>query len=289
MFEKVNPSHPDKVADRIAGAIVDLCYKKDKEPKCACELLIGHGKCYIQIETSVEISKTEISEIVRRLTNNNIEITCDIVPQDAHLSLNQYGSIKCGDNGIFIGCPTTTEQQILIDIVKGIYSSYPYDGKYIIKQSEEGLDESKYDIIMCQSHFRRRDENHLISSLKNTYDIDLVTINPLGEWTGGTNVDSGATNRKLGSDMGDAVTGGGLMGKDLSKMDVTANILCHLKAIEHNCIVKCSCAIGDKTLLFKLSNGEREEISVMSAVQIAHKYIREIGGFEKFAEWGLIR
>ena len=28
MFEKVNPQHPDKVADRIAGAIVDLCYTK---------------------------------------------------------------------------------------------------------------------------------------------------------------------------------------------------------------------------------------------------------------------
>ena len=30
MFEKVNPSHPDKVADRIAGAIVDLCYTKSR-------------------------------------------------------------------------------------------------------------------------------------------------------------------------------------------------------------------------------------------------------------------
>lgn len=26
MIEKVNPAHPDKVADRIAGAIVDLVY-----------------------------------------------------------------------------------------------------------------------------------------------------------------------------------------------------------------------------------------------------------------------
>ena len=26
MFEKVNPMHPDKIADRIAGAIVDLGY-----------------------------------------------------------------------------------------------------------------------------------------------------------------------------------------------------------------------------------------------------------------------
>lgn len=30
MIEKVNPAHPDKVADRIAGAIVDLAYKAQK-------------------------------------------------------------------------------------------------------------------------------------------------------------------------------------------------------------------------------------------------------------------
>ena len=30
MFEKVNPSHPDKVADRIAGSIVDLAYQQEK-------------------------------------------------------------------------------------------------------------------------------------------------------------------------------------------------------------------------------------------------------------------
>ena len=28
MIEKVNPMHPDKISDRIAGAIVDLAYKK---------------------------------------------------------------------------------------------------------------------------------------------------------------------------------------------------------------------------------------------------------------------
>lgn len=43
MFEKVNPSHPDKVADRIAGAIVDLAYKTETDPKVAVEVLIGHG------------------------------------------------------------------------------------------------------------------------------------------------------------------------------------------------------------------------------------------------------
>ena len=33
MFEKVNPSHPDKIADRIAGAIVDLAYEREKNPR----------------------------------------------------------------------------------------------------------------------------------------------------------------------------------------------------------------------------------------------------------------
>lgn len=42
MFEKVNPKHPDKVADRIAGAIVDLAYSQQDDPKIAVEVLIGH-------------------------------------------------------------------------------------------------------------------------------------------------------------------------------------------------------------------------------------------------------
>ncbi len=57
-----------------------------------------------------------------------------------------------------------------------------------------------------------------------------AVINPLGDWTGGSDVDCGAINRKLGSDMGDSVTGGGLHGKDLSKADVSVNIYAFLEA-----------------------------------------------------------
>ena len=42
MIEKVNPSHPDKIADRISGALVDLAYKKQDNPKIAVEILLGH-------------------------------------------------------------------------------------------------------------------------------------------------------------------------------------------------------------------------------------------------------
>ena len=55
MIEKVNPCHPDKLADRIAGAIVDLAYTKNENPKIAVEVLIGHGKCQIISESSETI------------------------------------------------------------------------------------------------------------------------------------------------------------------------------------------------------------------------------------------
>ena len=43
MFEKVNPSQPDKLADRIAGAIVDLAYAIEDNPKIAVVVLLVQG------------------------------------------------------------------------------------------------------------------------------------------------------------------------------------------------------------------------------------------------------
>ena len=106
-----------------------------------------------------------------------------------------------------------------------------------------------------------------------------MKANPLGDWTGGIDSDSGATNRKLGSDMGDSVTGGGLHGKDLSKADVAVNIYCFLKAQELKNDYELYCAIGDDTI-----DGKKYS----EIVEIAREYIERIGGFEKFAEWGLI-
>ena len=56
--------HPDKVADRIAGAIVDVAYSIDENPKIAVEVLIGHGVCHIIAETSVDIEERDVKKIV---------------------------------------------------------------------------------------------------------------------------------------------------------------------------------------------------------------------------------
>lgn len=85
MIEKVNPSHPDKVADRIAGAIVDLAYKKQENPKIAVEVLIGHGYGHVVIETSAPLEKEDVAFIVERMAPG-IRVFIQIVPQDVHLA-----------------------------------------------------------------------------------------------------------------------------------------------------------------------------------------------------------
>lgn len=259
MIEKVNASHPDKVADRISGALVDLAYKIDENPKIAVEVLIGHGVCHIIAETSVKFKKTDVKNIVKRIAGN-VKVDFVQVAQDVHLAYNQAEKVRCGDNGTFKGVPLSNEQKELSKIAREIYAKYPTDGKYI-------LDGEK--LIICQSNAKTED-------LKKMYPQAI--INPLGDWTGGTSVDAGATNRKLGSDMADSVTGGGLCGKDLSKADVSVNIYAFLKAQETGNVVKLCCAIGDDTI----DGRPYEEI-----VEIARNYINSVGGFEKFAEWGL--
>lgn len=263
MIEKVNPSHPDKVADRIAGAIVDLAYAKEENPKIAVEVLIGHGIATIIAESSVEITETPVKKIVKRIAGDNIDVELILVPQDEHLAENQSKEIRCGDNGIFKGVPLTDNEKTLSTIARRLYKCFPYDGKYILTDDK---------LIVCQSNTKNEDIK------KELYCKQEKIINPLGEWTGGTDVDTGATNRKLGSDMAQSVTGGGLHGKDLSKADVSVNIYAFLKAQETGKVVELCCAIGDDTIDGK---------PYSEIVEIAREYIKSIGGFEKFAEWGL--
>lgn len=260
MFEKVNPSHPDKLADRIAGALVDMAYEKEENPRIAVEVLIGHGVCNIVAETSVKLDAEAVSKAVERIAGN-LKVIYSEVPQDSHLSKNQTDRIRCGDNGIFKGTPVTREQKDMSLFARELYEKFPYDGKFI-------SDGSRF--IICQS-------NAKTSELKELYPE--AVINPLGDWTGGTDVDCGATNRKLGSDMADSVTGGGLHGKDLSKADVSINIYAFLLAQHYNAPVYLSCAIGDENI---------GDVPYENIVETARAYIMNIGGFEKFAEWGLV-
>ena len=284
MIEKVNPSHPDKVADRIAGALVDLAYTKDARPKIAVEVLTGHGACHIIAETSVHLEDMEVLSIVNRImfgTTDMEKLAIDYkeVPQDAHLAANQEKEARCGDNGIFKGVPSNWEEEGLSALVREMYRKWPTDGKFI-------YDKDSDVVIACQSNADSSDVERFIHD--SPIGCRTIIVNPLGDWTGGTDVDTGATNRKLGSDMGRAVTGGGLHGKDLSKADVAVNIACHQLANRNQAEVTALCAIGDETVTFRCSRSDAPlELPYSEILEMARKYIDFVGGFEKLAEWGL--
>lgn len=271
MTEKVNPSHPDKVADRIAGALVDLAYLKQENPRMAAEVLLGHGEALIIAETSVHIETKEVKQIVDRITDNQIrDLTFKIVAQDPRLAENQKNMMRCGDNGIFKGVPVTKEERALADFVRAAYLKFPTDGKFILHNRH---------LTICQSWAERNKIERWVRNEMDPAMADTFVINPLGFWTGGLEVDSGATNRKLGSDMAQGVTGGGLHGKDLSKADVAINIWCYMEAQRKGQPVELSCNIGDEKVA---------GIYYSAIVEQARRFIDDLGGFERFAEWGLI-
>ena len=336
MFEKVNAGHPDKMADRLAGAVVDLVYERAggltrANPRVACEVMAGHGRVDVQIETSLgrlDLRADDLDPLIHRLFGERVEGNVLIAPQDAHLSDNQTHGLRCGDNGIFKGCPPTEEQRVLTAIAATMWERFKSDGKYLISDDTLTICQSKawpLHLSECLSDFiyanggyvdtmnvpADTDEQGRYSRLytdRATVETFMLgdkmrtaIINPLGPWTGGINVDCGCTNRKLGSDMGDGVTGGGLMGKDLSKADVSVNIVCYLLAQRYGTQIEACCSIGDEEVTF---NGyysiyayERNlpklpiTMAFADIVEQARLYIlTDCGGsFEKFAEWGLIR
>ena len=165
MIEKVNPSHPDKLADRIAGAIVDLAYTMEPDPRIAVEVLIGHGRCHVIMESSVRLDPRSITGIIHRI-GGNVLTDVHLVPQDVNLARNQEFGLRCGDNVIFKGVPLTQEQKTLSGIARKIYAEYPSDGKYILDGER---------LIICQS-------GASTEALRAEYPH--AEINPLGDWTG---------------------------------------------------------------------------------------------------------
>lgn len=162
MYERANPSHPDKIADRIAGAIVDLAYKTKSNPHIAVEVLIGHGDCYVITESDVKLHYDHIRSAVERIAGD-VKFHWNKVEQDQHLNANQQGAIRCGDNGIFKGMPVTNQQHELTQFAKQVYKKFPYDGKFIIDGS---------DIVACQSNCKEL-------TINDRYKT--VHLNPLGD------------------------------------------------------------------------------------------------------------
>lgn len=270
--EKVSPRHPDKIADCIAGALVDYCYKQAETPKCAFEVLIGHGHCYITGETSVHVPDDFVLETVERICVGQVPQTIKYieVPQDTHLAANQDGVTRCGDNGVFAGFPMPSVHSKAFNVCSRLYEKYPFDGKIVLNEDTD-------ELTICWSNTQNGEIKQIIP--------EATSVNPIGEWTGGIDVDTGITGRKLASDFYGIeypLGGGTIHGKDLSKADCSVNIYCFLLAQQTGTEVKAICSIGDEKV-----NVNGQLIDFADIVECARQYVDQLGGFEALAEWGL--
>ena len=70
---------------------------------------------------------------------------------------------------------------------------------------------------------------------------------------------------------------------------MSINIVCYLLAVEHRQTVTACCSIGDTEVTFHFADGHTETLTFADIVERARLYILTVGGFERFALWGLIR
>ena len=80
MYEKVNPAHPDKVADQISDAVLDKLLAFDPTSKVACETLVTTGQVVLagEIKTNAYVDLQRIArETINRIGYTKSEYRFD--------------------------------------------------------------------------------------------------------------------------------------------------------------------------------------------------------------------
>jgi S-adenosylmethionine synthetase len=67
--ESVSEGHPDKLADRISDAVLDLHLQRDPRARVACEVLVTHNFVCIAGETrsSARVERDEVEQLARQV------------------------------------------------------------------------------------------------------------------------------------------------------------------------------------------------------------------------------
>jgi S-adenosylmethionine synthetase len=112
--ESVSEGHPDKVADAISDAVLDLVMaKKDSSLRCACETLVTTNRVVLAGEYKGDLHNVEVDVAVRKVIKNigyeqvgfdwsTVEITNLLHAQspDIALGTDNFGA---GDQGLMFG------------------------------------------------------------------------------------------------------------------------------------------------------------------------------------------
>lgn len=112
--ESVSEGHPDKVADAISDAVLDLVMAKgDKSLRCACETLVTTNRVVVAGEYKGVLPQEEVDSTIRQVIKdigyeqdgfnwNTVEITNLLHGQSADIALGT-DNFGAGDQGLMFG------------------------------------------------------------------------------------------------------------------------------------------------------------------------------------------
>lgn len=234
--ESVSEGHPDKVADAISDAVLDMFMShKDDKLRCACETLVTTNQVILAGEFKGEIDTLDVEYLVRKTVKNigyeqegfhwqDLQITNLMHGQspDIALGTDNFGA---GDQGLMFGyacSDTDTHMPAPIyyshRIVEGLtYARKNGDAVWlgpdaksqVTVEYDDDNNIKRFDKIVCSTQHHpdiaiddiRAGVKTFITELLPSEYIDENTeflINPTGRFViGGPDGDAGLTGRKI--------------------------------------------------------------------------------------------
>ena len=249
--EIVFRGHPDKVCDQISDALLDECFRQDKNSRCGIEVMGGKGKIFVTGEVTSK-AKLDVEKIVKRVLkdvgySDKYDIVDNIGRQSEDIALGTNDVVKgAGDNGMMFGyaCRDTKEllptAMVILQRLSREYDNLRQSDKRFLadgKAQITGIYDENDKLIKIKTFtvcYQNTEENRnatdkiivdICKSICQDYKIDIeeFLINPTGRfYIGGFEGDSGLTGRKIVVDSYQSfasVGGGAFSGKDPTKVD----------------------------------------------------------------------
>lgn len=234
--ESVSEGHPDKIADAISDAVLDLIMaKEDSTLRCACETLVTTNRVVVAGEYKGVLHAEEVDSAVRKVIKDvgyeqsgfdwrNVEITNLLHGQSADIALGT-DTFGAGDQGLMFGyaCNETDVHmpsaiywahrivEKLTDIRKnGVISwlepdaksqvTFEYNNDNTPKRIAKVVCSTQHNETVAVETVRSVLETVIRNILPGKYVDDNTEfyINPTGRFViGGPDGDTGLTGRKI--------------------------------------------------------------------------------------------
>lgn len=234
--ESVSEGHPDKVADAISDAILDLVMaKEDSSLRCACETLVTTNMVTVAGEYKGVLHKEEVESAIRKTIKNigyeqegfdwrTVKIYNELHGQSADIALGT-DNFGAGDQGLMFGyaCNETDVhmpsaiywshrivEELTILRKTGVMNCLGPDAKSQVtfEYNDDGTPKRIAKVVCSTQHTSDTEINSLRLAVKEVIRailpkeyVDNNTefyINPTGRFViGGPDGDTGLTGRKI--------------------------------------------------------------------------------------------